>query len=98
MRGPPAGSDHGEQGEEGKTGADEERVAEGPRRGALQLGVEVALELGRGGTLLGLDVDGREGAVQVRDLTLLLRQLVAERLGERRSCPAPSAERRAPGT
>ena len=77
---PPAGRDHGEQGEERETGADEERVAEGPRGGALQLLVEVALELGRGGTLLGVEVHRREGAVQVGDLTLLLRQLAAERL------------------
>ena len=37
---------------EREAGADEERVAEGPRGGALQLCVEVALELGRGGALV----------------------------------------------
>ena len=57
--------------------ADEERVAEGPRGGALQLLVEVALELGRGEPLGGVEVRRREGAVQVGDPTLLLRQLAA---------------------
>ena len=94
----PAGRDHGEQGEEREAGADEERVAEGPRGGALQLGVEVALELGRGRHApRGRGPPSRRrGAGRGPDPAA--RTARGRAPGRPRSCRPASAERRAPGT